>query len=124
MGERVPQHVQNIIIRNYCEQNNFQYLLSSTEYVYEKSDIMLEQALNEIKNLDGIISYSLFQLPEDDDKRNRIYNIILKERKEFHFAVEGLKLTNSIETELIEYLWLIKKTIPMCPKNLSLIKKI
>ena len=32
LGERAPQHVQNIIIRNYCEKNNYKFLLSSTEY--------------------------------------------------------------------------------------------
>ena len=34
MGERVPQHVQNLVIRNYCNQNNYQYLLSAVEYVW------------------------------------------------------------------------------------------
>ena len=24
MGERVPQHVQNIVIRDYCEKNNLE----------------------------------------------------------------------------------------------------
>ena len=31
MNERVPQHVQNIVIRDYCNKNNLTYLLSSTE---------------------------------------------------------------------------------------------
>ena len=68
-GERVPQHVQNIIIRNYCNQNGLYYLLSSTEYVYDQSDKMLEQVLNEVKKLDGVVLYSLYQLPEDNEKR-------------------------------------------------------
>ena len=68
MGERVPQHVQNIIIRNYCNQNGLYYLLRSTEYVYDQSDKMLEQVLNEVKKLDGVVLYSLYQLPEDNEK--------------------------------------------------------
>ena len=28
MGERVPQHVQNIVIRDYCKRNNLLYLLN------------------------------------------------------------------------------------------------
>ena len=30
MGERVPQHVQNIVIRDYCNKKNFNYLLIET----------------------------------------------------------------------------------------------
>ena len=37
MGERVPQHVQNIVIRNYCEKNRYFFLLSSVEYKMENS---------------------------------------------------------------------------------------
>lgn len=28
MGERAPQHIQNIILREYCKKNNFTFLLS------------------------------------------------------------------------------------------------
>ena len=72
MGERVPQHVQNIVIRNYCEKNKFFFLLSSVEYKMENSFYMLKQVLNELKNIDGVISYSIFQLPEDDNERLKI----------------------------------------------------
>ena len=32
MGERVPQHIQNQIIRKFCEINNLEYSLSASEY--------------------------------------------------------------------------------------------
>ena len=60
MGERVPQHVQNLVIRNYCNQNNYQYLLSAVEYVMDGSYLILKQIIQEIKNLDGIGFYSIF----------------------------------------------------------------
>ena len=69
LGERVPQHIQNIVIREYCEKNNLHYLLSSTEYVIEDSHLMLEQTLNELDNIKGIVAYSLFQLPQEKSKR-------------------------------------------------------
>ena len=31
-GNRVPQHVQNMVIRDYCQRNGLNYLLSATEY--------------------------------------------------------------------------------------------
>ena len=94
MGERVPQHVQNIVIRNYCIKNKFQFLFSSVEYKMENSFYMLKQVLNELKNLDGVIAYSMFQLPEDDNERLKILKKIINYKKEIHFAVEDLRIKN------------------------------
>ena len=84
---------------------------------------MLEQVLNEVKKLDGVVLYSLYQLPEDNEKRERIYRFFLKYKKEFHFAVEGLRISKKIDIQKIEYLWLIKKALPNCPQNLSFLNK-
>ena len=78
MGERVPQHVQNIVLRDYCKKNNYLFLMSATEYSIRESDLMLFQTLNEMKKFDGIIFYSLFQLPENIKQRKKVYNIIKK----------------------------------------------
>ena len=122
LDERVPQHVQNIVIRDYCKNNNLQYLLSSTEYILEDSHLMMQQLMNEIKKTDGIVAYSLFQLPKIKEKREEIYQKILKNRKELHFAVEKLKITTKQDTSLIEQIWLIKQTLPLTP-DVSKIKK-
>jgi len=119
MGERAPQHVQNIIIRHYCEKNNLFYLLSSTEYAKKKSHLMLDQVLNELKNVDGIVAYSLFQLPENKTLRNKVYNKIIKLKKELHFSVEGLKIVNSKDIEKIENIWCIKQSLPNCLKKIK-----
>ena len=68
----MPQHVQNIVIRDYCKNNNLHYLLSSTEYIIEKSHLMLEQVLNNLNKVDGIVAYSVFQLPTDREKKKNI----------------------------------------------------
>ena len=41
MGERIPQHIQNIIIRDYCKKNELQYLLSTSEYNMDNSFLIL-----------------------------------------------------------------------------------
>ena len=122
LDERVPQHVQNIVIRDYCKNNNLQYLLSSTEYILEDSHLMMQQLMNEIKKIDGIVAYSLFQLPKIKEKREKIYQKILKNRKELHFAVEKLKITTKQDTSLIEQIWLIKQTLPLTPDILKIKK--
>ena len=62
MGERVPQHVQNLVIRDYCKKKDLQYLLSATEYAIANSFIILQEVLKELPKLDGIVFYSLFLL--------------------------------------------------------------
>ena len=119
MGERVPQHVQNIVIRDYCEKNNLSYLLSSTEYVLENCHLMLEQVLDELKLVDGVVAYSLFQLPEDKDSRQGIYKKILDLKKEIHFSVESLKITTQEDIEKIESIWLVRQSLPNCLKKLN-----
>tara|TARA_B100000242_G_C43040450_1_gene485362 strand:+ start:1428 stop:1829 length:402 start_codon:yes stop_codon:yes gene_type:complete len=119
MGERVPQHVQNIVIRNYCVKNKFQFLLSSVEYKMENSFVMLSEVVNNLKNIDGIITYSLFQLPEDDGLRSSFFKKILKKRKTIHFAVEELEINKIEDVEKINSIWLVKKTLRNCPERID-----
>ena len=119
MNERVPQHVQNIVIRDYCNKNNLTYLLSSTEYAMKNCHLMLEQVLDELKFIDGIVAYSLFQLPEDQNSRLEVYKKILDLKKEIHFSVESLKIARPVDVEKIENIWLVKQSLPGCLKSIS-----
>ncbi len=114
LGERVPQHVQNLVIRDYCNKQSLQYLLSATEYAMANSHLVLQQVLEELSILDGIVFYSLFLLPEDTVERDRVIQIILKKEKTIYFAVEGLKISNKSEYESIETIWQVKKILPNC----------
>ena len=114
MEERVPQHVQNIVIRDYCSKKNIQYLLSATEYAMENSAVILRQLVKDLPSIDGIVAYSIFQMPEDDVERQSIFSNILKCKKEIHFAVEGLSLFDSDSYSNIESIWQVKKTLPNC----------
>jgi len=108
MGERCPQHVQNIVLRDYCAKYNFKYMLSGTEYAMEESYMMLKQVIAEIPNVSGIVLYSLFQLPKDQVERKEVYKKILRKNGEIHFALEGLKITNESEINRIENIWLVR----------------
>lgn len=114
MGERVPQHVQNLVIRDYCEKNNLQYLLSATEYAMPECHLILEQIIEELPELFGIIVYSLFQLPEDANLRKEIYQQVIENKKNIYFAVESIKANKILDFEQIETLWKIRQTLPHC----------
>jgi sporadic carbohydrate cluster protein (TIGR04323 family) len=114
MGERVPQHVQNLVIRDYCQKNNYQYLLSATEYAMEGCHLILEQLVQEICAVDGIALYSMYQLPEDSNKRKDIIQRILQAESSLHFCVEGLSILNQETFIRVEDIWKVKSVIQNC----------
>ena len=120
MNERCPQHIQNIVLRAYCTKMKYKYLLSGAEYAMNNSYLMLKQVVDEIPHIDGIVAYSIFQMPEVQNERVKIYNNILDKNGEIHFALENLKIASSSEINKIENIWLVRQTIPNCPSNLLL----
>ena len=114
LNERVPQNVQNLLIREFCKKEELFYNLSASEYAISNCYKILYQLIHELKNLDGIVAYSVFQLPEENNKRNKILKEILKKKKFFYFALENLKVSKLSDIQKIENIWLIKKTLPYC----------
>ena len=114
MGERSPQNIQNLVLRDYCQKIDCEYLLSGTEYAIQNSYLMLQQVIDEIPSIDGIVFYSLFQMPETQKHRLQIYDNILDKNGEIHFALEKLKITAQSEIERVENIWLVRQTMPDC----------
>ncbi len=118
MGESCHQSTQNLVIRDYCENNNYVYLLSGTEYSIIDSYLMLQDLVNEFPNIDGIVAYSLFQMPENWRDRENFYKAVLDNKGEVHFALENLKITSFSEIDRIENIWSVHQTLPSCPKRI------
>ena len=114
LNERVPQNVQNLLIREFCKKEELFYNLSASEYAMSNCYKILYQLMHELKNLDGIVAYSVFQLPEENNERKKILKEILKKKKFFYFALENLKVSKLSDIQKIENIWLIKKTLPYC----------
>ena len=111
-SQTVPQHVQNIVIRDFCKNNNLQYLLSATEYAIKNSYLILENVINKLDEIDGVVFYSLFQLPTDQKKRKHIYKKFITESKSLYFAVENFSITKKEDFEKIENILKIHKLLP------------
>ena len=108
LGERVPQHIQNIVLRDYSKKLNINFLLSATEYQTTKSSYILKEILEKIKNYDGLLFYSFLQLPENTKDRINLFNSVVKNKKEIHFAVENLIAKNKKDFANLEELFLLK----------------
>ena len=119
MGENCHQSTQNLVLRDYCERMNYKYLLSGTEYSIKNSYLMLQQLVDEIPTINGIVAYSLFQMPENQEKRLQIINKILDRNGELHFALENLKVSVNSEIDRVENIWLVRQTMPKCITSLT-----
>ena len=117
--ERAPQHIQNIVIREFCEKNNLNYQLSVSEYAFENSFSILLQVVKELEKVHGIVAYSLFQMPEEKSLRQKVFKKILGKQKVIYFALEDLKISNETEFNDIEEIWSVKSTLVKCPKDLK-----
>jgi sporadic carbohydrate cluster protein (TIGR04323 family) len=98
-NHRVPQHIQNLVIRDYAQRRKLHYLLSATEYAMTGCYLILEQVVDELASLDGLILYSMFMLPAEATDRERIYRRVLKAGCRMHSAVEGFVLGDEPDIE-------------------------
>ena len=108
-GSRTPQHVQNIVIRDYARRKNLQYLLSAAEHVMPGSYMVLEDILDELPRLNGLILYSILMLPPDEARRRQIYDRVLREGCDLHAAVEEITLSSRQGIQAIEDIFLVNK---------------
>jgi sporadic carbohydrate cluster protein (TIGR04323 family) len=97
-----PHHVQNLVIRDYCQRNSLVYLLSVTEYSMPGSYVMLEEILRELSDLNGIVLHSIFMLPEDKNHRERLCKDILDKNNIIHGALENLCIDDMEALQKVE----------------------
>ena len=89
-GHRVPQHIQNQIVKSYCDLNNLKFVLSRAEYwINGSTDCQLWAALKE--GFEHIVFYSIWQLPEREAIREKVYKYCIKNKITLHFAAEQLR---------------------------------
>ena len=98
-NHRVPQHIQNLVIRDYATRRKLHYLLSATEYAMPDCYLILEQVLADLPALDGVILYSMFMLPPDAEQRGLVYRRFLAAGCRLHAAVEGFVLESEADVE-------------------------
>lgn len=94
---RVPQHIQNLVIRDYAARHRLHYLLSATEYAMPGCYLVLEQVLADLPALDGVILYSMFMLPAAASERAEVYRRVLAGGSSLHAAVEGFVLASEAD---------------------------
>lgn len=89
-GHRVPQHIQNQIVKSYCDSNDLKFVLSRAEYwINGSTDCQLWAALKE--SFKHIVFYSIWQLPEREAVRKKVYEYCIQNKITLHFATERMR---------------------------------
>lgn len=108
-GEMTPQHIQNMLIRQYAKQHDLFFLLSATEYAMPSCFMMLESVVRDLESLEGIILFTLFMLPANPARRSKIYRQIIDTGSALHCALEGICLVGEQDISLFEDLFMIQQ---------------
>ena len=108
MGRSTPQHIQQLVIRDYCTKRNMTFLLSATEYCMDGCTLILDAVLADLSALEGIVMYSLYQMPTDKEKRMAMYEALFASGCELHCAAESHVIRNWDDAMRIEDIWLVR----------------
>ncbi|GIL41460.1 LIC12192 family sporadic carbohydrate cluster protein [Roseiterribacter gracilis] len=111
LGNRTPQHVQNLVIRDYAARRGLRYLLSATEYAMPGSSMMLESVLDELDAVEGVIAYSVFMLPESSTARATIFRRIIEAGKSLHGAVEDVRIATYDDVQRVEEWFQVQRAV-------------
>lgn len=111
-GETSPQHVQNLVIRDYAQRNKLFFKLSATEYAMPSCYMMLESVLDDLPNLEGILLFSMFMLPDSAEHRREIYQRVLDARASLHAALENLVLKSEADIQRWEDIIALQQHCP------------
>ena len=103
----IPQRVQNLVIRDYAGKNNLMVQLSLTEYHMNNCFMILDGGMEKMNDIDGIVFYSIFQLPLDDRKRMMLLSKLLEKGKGIRFALEELCVLTKTDIQLIDDIFLV-----------------
>ena len=109
---RAPQHVQNLVVRDFCRRNGFEYLLSATEYGMDGCYIMLEEVAGECESIQGIVLYSIFMLPQRRARRLAFCERIFAAGATLHGAVENIHLRDRGDLDRLEEIYGVMDVVP------------
>ena len=118
-GEFETQKIQNLVVREACKYNSYDLQLSSVEYIMSDCYMILNSLIKNLKKYDGIVFFSLFQLPFSEKKRKTIYDKFLEKKKTILFANEKLELRNKNDILLCENIIKVTKMLKFTPKKIN-----
>lgn len=112
MDRSTPQHIQQMVMRDYCSKRDMHYLLAVVEYRMDGCTMVLDALLkDELDAIEGVVMYSLYLMPQSKAKRMEMYQKLFDAGCTLHMAVENLVIRNWDDAQKIEDVWLTNDVI-------------
>ncbi len=108
-GDRIPQAVQGLVVRDYAQRMKLGLRLPAVEYAMPGCYMMLESVMEELPQIEGVIFYSLFMLPERASRREAIYQKVFDAGASLHGALESMALWTPADVSRIEDVFRISR---------------
>jgi sporadic carbohydrate cluster protein (TIGR04323 family) len=105
----LPTYVQNILIKNFCDQKNLLFNLSANEQNIDNCWMELFSIVKK-KDIQVIVMTSIHMLPNNKKDFSKFCQILNKNKKEFFFIFENTLCKNLSELKILKNKFnLIKK---------------
>lgn len=99
----IPIPFQNILLRNYCKDNNFTYVLPYNETVFKNSYSQLITLINKLDKDSAIISCSIFMLPENESHVKKVLKLLKYKKTYIYFLYENIFLNSNLDSKKINF---------------------
>jgi sporadic carbohydrate cluster protein (TIGR04323 family) len=114
-GTSFPQRIQNLVVRDYAARHGLPFLLSATEYAMPGCYMILENVVNELPRIEGMIAFSAFMLPKRPERRADLYERIFSAGAVLHAALENIVVRTPADAATIEDLLQVAATLAHVP---------
>ena len=98
----IDLYFQTLTVKEYC--NRMGYTFPHQTGDNEGRDHVYLEYLIKKSNIDHILMFSIFSLPDDNDRREYIMNLALENKVNLHFANEEFVLDSQDNLDKIEYI--------------------
>ncbi len=117
-GLRIPVPVQTIVLRDYCARHGLTYKLHVNENEFPHSYMVLDGMMRSLDDIQGILMFSMFMLPQRAARRREIYDRVLAEGIELRLVLEDFMIRQADDVQPIEDVLAARLLLPLCPRRM------
>lgn len=103
-GSTLSSTLQNVVMRDFCIKNGFNFNISPSEFIFNNSYTQLNSLLNS-KSILGVVMCSIFMLPKNIEERLKLYKLANKNKKKMYFVFEKISVLKPLDFNQIEELF-------------------
>ena len=121
-GVALPVPIQNLVLRNYCQQSGYSYSLPMGEHKYENCFMQLFATINSVSSKTHIGFCSAHMLPRQKDLMEQLQIIVIQKELTIHCLFEGAVINCSTGFQKLRQNLLLRKYADKVDQNVLELK--